>query len=56
MATDAATDVAAATDGEQTDSELAPAEPEPVEMATVAVTASDGDDGSGEPHAEDEDE
>jgi translation initiation factor IF-3 len=26
------------------------------EMATVAVTASDGDAGSGEPHAEDEDE
>jgi translation initiation factor IF-3 len=27
-----------------------------LEMATVAVTASDGDEGSGEPHAEDEDE
>jgi translation initiation factor IF-3 len=56
MATDAATDVEAANDGEEANLELAPAEPKPVEMATVAVTASDGDDGSGEPHAEDEDE
>jgi translation initiation factor IF-3 len=56
MATDAVTDVEAANDGEEANLELAPAEPKPVEMATVAVTASDGDDGSGEPHAEDEDE
>jgi translation initiation factor IF-3 len=56
MATDAVTDGAVASDGEEADVETAPAEPEPVEMATVAVTASDGDEGSGEPHAEDEDE
>ncbi len=65
MATETATDGAAAND-EEADLELAPAEPEPVEpepvepepveMATVAVSASDGDEGSGEPHAEDEDE
>ena len=35
---------------------VATSDGEAPEMATVAVTASDGDAGSGEPHAEDEDE
>jgi translation initiation factor IF-3 len=51
LATDAATDGAVTSDGDGAD-----LQPEPVEMATVAVTASEGDEGSGEPHAEDEDE
>ncbi len=45
IATEIETAAVATSDGDQ-----AP------EMATVAVTASDGDAGSGEPHAEDEDE
>jgi translation initiation factor IF-3 len=62
-ATDAATDPTATPDPEAPATEtietgaVATSDGEqPPEMATVAVTASDGDAGSGEPHAEDEDE
>ena len=50
---DGDTDTATVETDTAAEPETAPAEPE---MAKVAVTAGDSDEGSGEPHAEDEDE
>jgi translation initiation factor IF-3 len=54
------TTVAVTVDGDTESATVAPETvteaPEAVEMAKVAVTAGDSDEGSGEPHAEDEDE